>query len=234
MTLIVALRGVDGLVLASDSRGTIGDPRGLTAINDTYKKIFELSKHCGLGVAGSSELGAKFVDDLVPRLQVEKCTTVDSIMNETRKMARQSYKDWVGALPPDQRPPLLLILAGYERASATEPIPKTYLLASNLDFAPQLFPQGNCLAGVVQYAVYLLHRFYDQKMKILSLSRLAAYLIVETASQDPKVGGPISLAQITPKNGYEELDSAAIDQILVMNQKQNEALRQFFLEGAGT
>jgi len=39
MTLTVCIEGSDGMVLASDSRGTFGDPRGLTAQNDTIKKI---------------------------------------------------------------------------------------------------------------------------------------------------------------------------------------------------
>jgi len=39
MTLIASIKAQDGIVLASDSRGTIGDPRGLTAIDDVHKKI---------------------------------------------------------------------------------------------------------------------------------------------------------------------------------------------------
>ena len=35
MTLIVGLRGIDGLVLAADSRGTIGDPR----YDDWFQKL---------------------------------------------------------------------------------------------------------------------------------------------------------------------------------------------------
>jgi len=36
MPLIVALEGKDGLLVAADSRGTIGDPRALTAISDAH------------------------------------------------------------------------------------------------------------------------------------------------------------------------------------------------------
>ena len=62
MTLIAALEGQDGLVLAPDSRGTIGDPRALTAINDTHKKIFQLSEFCGIATSGSAELNNRFID----------------------------------------------------------------------------------------------------------------------------------------------------------------------------
>jgi 20S proteasome alpha/beta subunit len=43
MTLVTCFRGKDGVVLAADSRGTIGDPRGLTAINDTQQKLLSLN-----------------------------------------------------------------------------------------------------------------------------------------------------------------------------------------------
>ena len=41
MTLALAIVAVDGIAVASDSRGTIGDPRGLTAVNDTQQKLFK-------------------------------------------------------------------------------------------------------------------------------------------------------------------------------------------------
>ena len=78
-----------------------------------------------------------------------------------------------------------------------------------MDFAPQL-ALGTMLAGVPQYATYLLHRLYDRGMGLQSLKALAAYLISETASQDPKVGGPIKMAQITADAGYVELQRVPI------------------------
>lgn len=51
MTLLVSLRGSDGLVVASDSRGTFGDPRGVTAQNDAQKKLYVVSKYTVIIVA---------------------------------------------------------------------------------------------------------------------------------------------------------------------------------------
>jgi hypothetical protein len=45
------------MVLASDSRGTFGDPRAVTAQNDNMKKLYLVSKHVGVILAGSGELG---------------------------------------------------------------------------------------------------------------------------------------------------------------------------------
>lgn len=78
MTLIAALESQDGMVLASDSRGTIGDPRGLTAINDTHKKIFKLGEYCGLAVSGSAELNDYLVDDFLKLLEGKGLEDVSS------------------------------------------------------------------------------------------------------------------------------------------------------------
>lgn len=231
MTLIVALQGRDGLVLAADSRGTIGDPRQLTAINDDQAKLFKLSDYCGIGVTGSSEVGAKLMDELKSILEPKKVEYADNILSETRAVVRERYDDWFSKFEVGKRPNLLLTLVGYHKTDSEEYIPRSYLLASLLDFAPQLFPNGNCLAGVPQYAVYLMHRLYDSQMGVDSLVRLSAYLIAETATQDPKVGGPIRIATITPAEGFCELDAGQVKEIVSLNNEQSETLRQFFFKG---
>jgi hypothetical protein len=61
VTLLVALKGSDGLVLAADSRGTFGDPRGTTAQNDSQLKAHVLRPHVGLLMAGAGELGTSLL-----------------------------------------------------------------------------------------------------------------------------------------------------------------------------
>jgi len=228
MTLIVALRGSDGVVLAADSRGTIGDPRGLTAINDNQLKLFRLSKFCGIGVSGASEVAAKVIDDFGRKRQHSKTIYADEITEETRQFVRQCYDDWFAKLKLEERPSLTFTIVGYQKEGRGM-LPRTYLLVSRSDFAPHLFPNGNCLAGIPQYAVYLMHRFYDPAMTVVNLASLAVYLISETATQDPKVGGQIKAATITPSTGYRELHDAEVADIVKKNAAQNEKLKKFFL-----
>jgi hypothetical protein len=82
------------------------------------------------------------------------------------------------------------------------------------------------VAGVPQYAIYLIHRLYDRKMNLDNLASLAAYLITETASQDPKVGGPV--AELTPAAGYRELDESRIEKVVQLNEEHNRKLREYF------
>jgi hypothetical protein len=93
-----------------------------------------------------------------------------------------------------------------------------------------LFMQGY-IAGIPQYATYLIHRLYNPQMAVVHLRALAAYLISETATQDPKVGGPIRIAEITPEKGYQELDESIVNEIIKKNEEQNLKLRKFFSEG---
>lgn len=237
MTLIVALEGQDGLVLAADSRGTIGDPRSLTAVNDLQKKLFKLSDHCGITISGSSELATQLIGILQDAMAKKKVTNVDDVTKEAINAIQTEFFKWFGKRPwaspqpiLDQRPSLVFLIAGYNM-TGQNPTSKIFLINSALDFAPQLCSTGFMVAGIPQYAIYLIHRLYDRQMNLKSLQALAAHLITETASQDPKVGGPVRMAHITPGEGYRELNEKSIEQILATNQKQNQEMRRFFIKG---
>jgi len=233
LTLIVSLKGQDGIVLASDSRGTIGDPRGLTAVNDTHKKIFKLSNSCGVATSGASEMCNRLIDSFKKHLEDENLVDVDPIANEFHTWGRQQYRGWFGARQfissgqtVDQRPNITLIMTGYNDNDINQS--RIYLFSSSLDFAPQLCNSGHMLAGVPQYAIYLIHRLYNPNMMLNNIKSLAAYLIQETATQDPKVGGPIKIAEITISSGYNELSDQMVDDIVQGNEQQNASLRNFF------
>ena len=88
------------------------------------------------------------------------------------------------------------------------------------------------LAGVVQYAVYLAHRFYREDLSRDQLSRLAAFLISETATQDPKVGGPIHIATLSVDDGYQELSPEDVASVNDGNAELTKSMRDFFAKGA--
>ncbi|HUV56004.1 MAG TPA: hypothetical protein VMV84_02105 [Dehalococcoidales bacterium] len=230
MTLIVGMKAIDAIILGADSRGTIGDPRGLTAINDTYQKLFPLGC-CGIGVAGASEMGSVLLDELQKRGVGDNSNNIDDAMAQVRQHSAECFTEWFGSIQPSQRPGVLLTLAGYRFPSGQEPVPMIYLLNSQANFAPQLFGHIPCLSGIPQYAVYLVHRYYEPSISTDQAKSLTEYLIAETASQDPKVGGTIHIAEITPVDGYRELTTEEITAIHQSNEDLNQRLRRFFLEG---
>jgi ATP-dependent protease HslVU (ClpYQ) peptidase subunit len=66
MTLAVAIKANEAIIVAADSRGTIGDPRGLTAVNDTQQKIFQFGS-CALAISGAAEMAQTLMDELAKR-----------------------------------------------------------------------------------------------------------------------------------------------------------------------
>lgn len=227
LTLVVALESKNGIVISGDTRGTIGDPRGLTAISDVHKKVFQLTKYCGIGVSGSSELGTALLDGIQKKLSDMNCEFIDKTIGETRSHVRTLYNDWFSQFPIDKRPAVLLTIAGYAEVESRR-IPKIYLLNSQLDYAPMLFDKGICMIGIPQYATYLANRYYDRTMDKDNVAALAEFLISETASQDPKVGGPINIAIINPATGYSELSEKELAAIKKRNDKQRQDMKKFF------
>jgi 20S proteasome alpha/beta subunit len=237
MTLLVALKGKDGIVAAADSRGTFGDPRGVTAQNDSQQKVHLVSDHVAVLMAGSGELGSQLISEIAKKARDAHTDGVTSVLELVRTVARQRYDEWFAHLPPAlppgmmgvARPDLAFMVAGYDPDAAGKfTQPRLYQALSPLHFPPMLHEYGFALSGVAQYALYLLNRLYEPDRSLADLSALAVYVITETASQDGKVGGPIRLVTITPEAGGTQLNDEAVQKLQGSNVARAEALRNSF------
>ena len=226
------------MVLASDSRGTFGDPRGVTAQNDNQKKSYGLSKYVGVLMAGSGELGAMIMNEIATDVKNRNLEGVTPIMNAAREILKRRYDEWfarfslqaISNVPTPVRPTLVVIIGGYDLDNTGKPvIQKIYSLNCHLDFAPMLHDYGFALEGVAQYALYLLNRLYAGE-SVKNLLPLAAYVITETASQDGKVGGPVQMMQITSEEGCKILSSEEINSIIASNSSRSDNLRVSFFK----
>ena len=247
MTLLIALKGIDGMVLAADSRGTFGDPRGVTAQNDSIRKAFILTSHVAAVQAGSAELGATVLkqtqDTITGQAGIDGTGDIVNMLHET---ARRCYDAWFPSLPqtailnpqtgvPIGRPDLTFIVGGYDKDQNGNFVrPSIYQLNSALNFAPMIHDYGFAVAGVPTYALYLLNRLYQPDRKAEEeLIPLAVYAISETASQDGKVGGPIRVVVVCP-TGSRELTDTEVDDIVKRNLTRITVLRESFYEGRAT
>jgi 20S proteasome alpha/beta subunit len=238
VTLLVALRGSDGLVLAADSRGTFGDPRSVTAQNDAMKKAHVLSRRVALLQAGAGEVGALIVQEVAPQLSND--ADVNTALQVLRDHVRRRYGEWfpsVAAVPAPTlaqtgqvptRPDLIYLVAGFEPDTDVPGETKIFQIMSANDFSPMLHDYGFAVAGVAQYALYLLNRFFEPKRSVAELLPLAVYAITETASQDGKVGGPVNVITIRAEQGCEALTPAAVELIVSENSERSAALRSSF------
>jgi len=237
VTLLVALRGKDGIVAAADSRGTFGDPRGVTAQNDSQQKVHLVSAHAAVLMAGSGELGTQLVTEIAALARQQRMDGATQAMQLVRQIARARYAEWFPHLPPAVppgmagigRPELAFMVAGYDAdAGGQYTVPRLYQVVSVLDRPPTLHGYGFALSGIAQYALYLLNRLYEPDRSLKDLLALAVYVITETASQDGKVGGPVRVVTVTPERGGVTLTDDEVRKIHESNEERGAALRKSF------
>jgi 20S proteasome alpha/beta subunit len=230
MTLVVALQASDGIVLAGDNRGTFGDPRGFMAVSDVRKKIFKLSDYCGVGIAGPPDVASNLLKNLEQQLASQNLVYADDVTLFLRDSFRARYNDWFQQFKIQERPLMGVVIAGYEKAfSGDELVPRLYTISSEQDYATMLCDQGFCLLGLPLFPTYLVNRLYDITSPKEHVISLAEYIISETGTQDPKVGGPIGVALITANDGYRELDESEIAEVHQKNEEQLRKFRQHFV-----
>lgn len=216
MTLAIGIIANDGLTLASDSRATIGDPRGLTTANDTVKKIFKITDFCGLAVAGDGGLAVSLLDIFLWELKQKpnyNNFSVDEIVNSLRIVCITKYNEWFPYLKPQERPFLAIVACGYRKNTEGKlDLPIIFSLLSITHFAPYTDTMGFAATGIVPLAIYLLNRLYIRNdIELKSAVELAAFCIRETASQDGKVGGELQLATFSKDVPFKIYDEGEIE-----------------------
>ncbi|MDA8301939.1 MAG: hypothetical protein M0005_10435 [Actinomycetota bacterium] len=236
MTLLVGLAASDGIVMAADSRGTFGDPRGVTAQNDAQQKAHILSPKVAALVAGTGALGDLVIDEVRATLATNGAVDATPVLFALRTAVKSRYDEWFASVPaiqPQQqaatgqvpvRPELAFVVGGHD-ANGT---PRLFQLASQFDFAPMVVNHGFAVAGVAQYALYLLNRLYEKNRSLADLTALAVYVITETASQDGKVGGPVRVVVLRPQANAEMLSPDKVARIEAENASRARILRDSF------
>lgn len=229
MTLVVALQASDGIVLAGDNRGTFGDPRGFMAVSDVRKKIFKLSDYCGVGIAGPPDVASNLLKNLELQLESQNLVYADDVTLFLRDSFRAKYNDWFQQFKIQERPLMGVVIAGYEKSfTGDDLVPRIYTISSEQDYATMLCDQGFCLLGLPLFPTYLVNRLYDMTATKEHVISLAEYIISETGTQDPKVGGPIGIALITADDGYRELDESEVTDVHQKNQEELHKFREHF------
>ncbi|MBO8166387.1 MAG: hypothetical protein H0Z25_04130 [Kosmotoga sp.] len=230
MSLVLALKGKDGIVMASDSRATIGDPRGMTTANDTVQKVFTLNNKLILGMAGNANIGLSLIQEFKRR--ENEFSHLNKTIDILRRISCNKMKDWFGQpeVVTSQNilkrwPVILFLVAGYDREEIG-----IYTLNSTHNFAPEATTLNFSAIGVVPLAIYLLNRLHDPDASVESLKLLAIYCIRETATQDGKVGGPVQMT-IIKENGIISISKDEINKLVLASENYNTLLKNAFYRG---
>lgn len=223
MTLTICIKAADGIVLASDSRATSRDPRSETTINDRVKKIFSVGKYSGIGIAGDGGLAMSLIDELKEKIHAE--SEIRKLTKEFHEFGREFFNNWFSHEKPSERSFLSIILAGYTTTVESE----IYNLFSFDNFVPRKSTTGFSCLGVSYLAQYLLNRFYQPDMTVEHAAELAAFCIIETASQDGKVGGELQLASFSSESEFHEFTVQQIEDIKLKCKELREKMRLGFI-----
>lgn len=227
MSLVLALQAADGVVMAADSRGTVGDPTGFASAKDTQIKLHRLTDRVGVVFAGAHNLAISFIEEIKEALAANpRKSYIDDVKRCALEILRDRYSVYFGGQSRESCPFLAFIFAGF----LEEGEPRIYMMTSENGFAPELFPEGQAFAGLPQYAIYLVNRLYRADAALDDLTALAVYAITETASQEPLVGGPVRVARISRHRGYEEVEARKIEDIQKHGAALNQRLREFFYQ----
>jgi len=120
MTLAMALRAYDGLVLATDSRATGGAHQSV----DTSEKFLQVNRDVGVMTYGLAVPGYAGISRLVETVKSkrEELTYFKPIADEAGSIFQAVYNEWLGGekqqgreVPPDLK--VGFILGGYDSAA---------------------------------------------------------------------------------------------------------------------
>lgn len=229
MTLAMALRAYDGLVLATDSRATGGQRQS----DDTSEKFLQVNRDIGVMTYGLAVPGYMGISRLVEAVKSkrEELTHFGAIADAAGVIFQQAYDGWVSGHAGEGRPgsavgPVGFILGGYD--STTNQFKIAHWEGSI--FGEPKYYDGELLAAQWQIARFLANRLFYPEISVVLLSELAVFLLVETAVSEPSVGGPLQLATVTESQGFQRLHDQDINEILQRSQKRFCAFRKMLTE----
>jgi 20S proteasome alpha/beta subunit len=228
MTLIVGLLAKNGIVITSDSRMTSGDASlSATQSNDTVRKIFKITDHCGVAISGSGEMGVTLIEEFQKFVNTNSNIEPDvqQLAEIFRTICMTKFGQWFSRLPADSQliPSFNILLCGYEKAPDGSSIPKILRINSVFQFAPMTTTTGFATLGIPTIANYLLNRLYVRDdITVEQALSLGAFCVAETSSQDGRVGGKLQAATFSDVDIFRELEEKEINQL---NVRCNEILR---------
>lgn len=241
MTLAFALRGSNGLVLGADSRMS-----GPTGTADTSTKFLQVNREIGVLTYGLAEAGYTAINRLVDQVNAysdftgqsnQKIVHWSDIVKEAAKIFKDTFNEKFSEIKKqieeikinDPRLSTGFILGGYD---ANESNQFKIVHFSSPDF--KLEERADIIAAQWHVSQYLVNHFYYPEMDISQLKRLAAFMLIETETVSPSVGGQLKLATVTLQGGFQQLNEKDIQQLISENQPRFAKYRRILLDNLRT
>lgn len=185
MTLIVAIKYKDGIILSSDRRVVFGT----FLKRDLARKLEPLGKNRNFGIAGAGLMGA--MDEILEGLRGQadiKDLTFQEDLSILKELTWKWYCD------------------NFEKFLKDDKEFPTFIFVSN-ERIMRVFSNGYseeakdyaCEGSGRPYAEYILKNFYEGNLDEDEAKELAIYAIIETSRMDPNVGEDVDMLIFTGK-----------------------------------
>lgn len=237
MTLAFALRGSDGLVLGADSR--VSGPFGTS---DTSTKFLQVNREIGVLTYGLAEVGYKAITRLIDDVNSisdfsqganKKTVHWSTIVEKAQKIFKETFDDFMPEIqkeiktitPEDPRLSTGFILAGYD-ANETNQFRIVHFQSPKFE----LENRSDIIAAQWHVSQYIVNHFYYPEMNVDQLKRLATFLLIETETVSPSVGGQQKIATVTLRGGFQQLNEKDVENLINENQPRFAKFRRILLD----
>lgn len=235
MSLALALRGSDGLVLASDSRVSSAEGR-----EDTSEKFMQVSRDVGVMTYGLAVPGYRGISGLVEKTKEnpEGHSTFDEVVESARGEFQTAFAEWREEfleqrgedLPEgiDRGFTVGFVLGGYDHIKNLFRVVKFY---SDDNFSGTEIDRNRTFAAAQwQVSQFLFDNVFYPEMTVEQLVDLAVLALLETQSVEAGVGGPIQLATVTLDKGFQRLHDEDLRPVIRRSQRRIVQIRKTLVD----
>ena len=217
MSLIIALKGFECLLLSSDTRMTEGYTLEGPKTRDDSQKFLSLGEHLAVLTYGLTEVGYTGITSLrdeVSENAVQKITfpSVIEIGERTFKKVSSEWSIANQEIPRSDRD-VGFVLAGYDTGKDCFRI----FNFQSPDFLPKEAGSGVLLAGQWHVAKFFVRKLYKGDMSLEKLKHLSVFLLDSTMTVYKTVGGNIKLATVTKPCGFKWVTEEEVASIRLKN-----------------
>lgn len=196
MTLIVALKSKNGIVLAGDKRNY--DPK-TTGYDDKATKVFRINDRVAIGGSGDRFNCKEIIDAILAEPKI-KTMDIEEVKDLMSQKAKDKQAEWLNAHKDNMvmvaaglipSPQFGFILVGFSKDNRS----KMYSIINN-SLTPLLIDDNHCQVGWVDISKYLFLKNYKEDMTLEGMSDLAKLAIEGTSEVLTAVSKDMDLIKI--------------------------------------
>ena len=190
MTLVIAAKGADFVVLGADTRGTTLDPSGNRVEINSFRKISSVNTRVAVLLHGEASAANYLLDQLRAERSIDRLG-VSQVAQKLYKLGTAQMRE----TPPSAwklMPQFGLIVAGVDRPPRHVAVPKCLGLSTSDGFWPHSYDHF-AIRGKPLIANYLFAQRYKEDLVVNAMTELVAQALYDTMNVDGDVGGDMDV-----------------------------------------